>query len=98
MFRKSDPEIYKLLRLEISRQQWTLDLIPSENHVSEAVLEALGSRLTDKYSEGYPGKRYLFTRFTRFNLVTRKPRKKPRKSGQAHFSKGRYHTPPFFRG
>lgn len=58
MLKKVDPQLDKLIREEIKRQQWTLDLIPSENHVSQAVLEALGSRLTDKYSEGYPGKRY----------------------------------------
>ncbi|MBI2639812.1 MAG: serine hydroxymethyltransferase [Candidatus Sungbacteria bacterium] len=54
----SDRIIFNLIRDEIKRQQWTLDLIPSENIVSAAVLEALGSPLTNKYSEGYPGKRY----------------------------------------
>lgn len=58
MLKKTDPQIAKLIREEKKRQQWTLDLIPSENIVSEAVLEALGSELTNKYSEGYPGKRY----------------------------------------
>lgn len=48
----------KLIQEETKRQQWTLDLIPSENIVSGAVLEALGSPLGNKYSEGYPGKRY----------------------------------------
>ena len=54
----SDPEIAELIDKEISRQNEGLEMIPSENHTSQAVLEALGSRLTDKYSEGYPGKRY----------------------------------------
>lgn len=56
--KKSDPQIAKLIAEETKRQQKTLDLIPSENIVSPAVLEALGSPLTNKYSEGYPGKRY----------------------------------------
>ena len=53
-----DPDIYNLIQKEISRQSEGLEMIPSENHTSGAVLEALGSRLTDKYSEGYPGIRY----------------------------------------
>jgi glycine hydroxymethyltransferase len=56
--KKVDPELAELMRLEIERQQSTLDLIPSENIVSLAMLEAMGSPLTNKYSEGYPGKRY----------------------------------------
>lgn len=56
--KKTDPKLAKLLAMEIKRQHETLDLIPSENIVSSAVLEALGSPLTNKYSEGYPGKRY----------------------------------------
>ncbi len=57
-FIKNDPEIYNVLNLEIERQQNGLELIASENFVSPAVLEALGSPLTNKYAEGYPGKRY----------------------------------------
>jgi glycine hydroxymethyltransferase len=53
-----DPEIAKVLRLETERQAAKLELIASENFVSEAVLEAMGSPLTNKYAEGYPGKRY----------------------------------------
>jgi glycine hydroxymethyltransferase len=53
-----DPEIAKALRQEAQRQQRNLELIASENFVSEAVLEAVGSVLTNKYAEGYPGKRY----------------------------------------
>jgi len=53
-----DPEIDRAIRSEIGRQQQTLELIASENFVSEAVLEAMGSPLTNKYAEGYPGKRY----------------------------------------
>src|SRR3989338_10867933 len=53
-----DPDIYNLIQKEIARQSEGLEMIPSENHTSGAVLEALGSRLTDKYSEGYPGMRY----------------------------------------
>ncbi len=51
-------KIKKLIQKEIARQSNGLEMIPSENHTSQAVLEALGSRLTDKYSEGYPGMRY----------------------------------------
>jgi glycine hydroxymethyltransferase len=53
-----DPEIAKIIRLETERQASKLELIASENFVSEAVLEAMGSPLTNKYAEGYPGKRY----------------------------------------
>jgi glycine hydroxymethyltransferase len=53
-----DPEIYEVIRKETERQASTLELIASENFVSEAVLEAAGSVLTNKYAEGYPGKRY----------------------------------------
>src|SRR4051795_6017762 len=53
-----DPAIAELLREEATRQATGLELIPSENLVSEAVLEAMGSIFTNKYAEGYPGKRY----------------------------------------
>src|SRR2546423_7780591 len=53
-----DKEIEKLIQAEVERQTHGLEMIPSENHTSKDVLEALGSRLTDKYSEGYPGMRY----------------------------------------
>ena len=53
-----DPQIYELIRQEESRQSGSLRLIPSENYVSKAVMTATGSCLTNKYSEGYPGKRY----------------------------------------
>lgn len=56
--KKEDPEIYRLIREETLRQARNLELIASENFVSEAVLEAQGSVLTNKYAEGYPGKRY----------------------------------------
>ena len=53
-----DPEIAEIIGDEVRRQATGLELIPSENLVSEAVLEAMGSVLTNKYAEGYPGKRY----------------------------------------
>jgi glycine hydroxymethyltransferase len=55
---KNDSKIYEVLQLETERQQNKLELIASENFVSPAVLEAAGSVLTNKYAEGYPGKRY----------------------------------------
>src|ERR1035437_4195768 len=55
---QADPELASLLEAELDRQQYTLELIPSENVASPAVLEAVGSWLTDKYAEGTPGKRY----------------------------------------
>src|SRR5215475_7108603 len=54
----SDPEIAELIEAEARRQHDKIRLIPSENYVSAAVLEATGSVLTNKYSEGYPGRRY----------------------------------------
>jgi glycine hydroxymethyltransferase len=54
----TDEEIRALIDLEVKRQTEGLEMIPSENHTSAEVLNALGSRLTDKYSEGYPGMRY----------------------------------------
>ena len=56
--KKEDPEIYNAIESELRRRKEGLEMIPSENHTSLAVMEALGSVFTDKYSEGYPGKRY----------------------------------------
>ncbi len=53
-----DPKIYEIIKREEQRQKEGIELIASENYVSKAVLEAMGSILTNKYSEGYPGKRY----------------------------------------
>jgi glycine hydroxymethyltransferase len=53
-----DPQVYELIRQENARQSGSIRLIPSENYVSRAVMQASGSCLTNKYSEGYPGKRY----------------------------------------
>src|SRR5919109_1041688 len=55
---RSDPAVADLIRKEYERQSSTLELIPSENLASPAILEALGTLLTNKYAEGYPGKRY----------------------------------------
>ena len=55
---KTDPELFKAISDELKRQQNHIELIASENIVSQAVLEAQGSVLTNKYAEGYPGKRY----------------------------------------
>ena len=55
---KTDPQIYNLIKKEIARQRNSLILIPSENYASPAVLSAMGTPLSNKYSEGYPEKRY----------------------------------------
>lgn len=56
--KKIDPEIFSSLEKEIHRQEYGLELIASENYVTPAVMEAMGSIMTNKYAEGYPGKRY----------------------------------------
>jgi glycine hydroxymethyltransferase len=55
---RTDPEIARAIELDTDRQRYHLNLIASENYASRAILEALGSPLTNKYAEGYPGKRY----------------------------------------
>ena len=55
---KKDEQVFKAIQLELGRQRTKIELIASENFVSEAVMEAQGSVLTNKYAEGYPGKRY----------------------------------------
>ena len=56
--KKSDPTVYKTILDEGNRIETGIELIASENFVSKAVLQAMGSVFTNKYSEGYPGKRY----------------------------------------
>ena len=56
--RRQDPEVYASMMRELTRQQDHIELIASENFVSPAVMEAMGSHLTNKYAEGYPGARY----------------------------------------
>lgn len=56
--KNKDPEVYGLIREELERKRVGLEMIPSENFTSMAVMQAMGSILTDKYSEGYPGRRY----------------------------------------
>ena len=56
--KKTDPEVYETYVLELERQRSNIELIASENFVSPAVMAAMGSHLTNKYAEGYPGKRY----------------------------------------
>src|SRR2546421_367485 len=55
---KSDPELWEAITAENRRQEEHIELIASENYVSTSVLQAQGSQLTNKYAEGYPGKRY----------------------------------------
>ena len=58
LLKKNDPEVYKAVMDEANRQRNKIELIASENFVSETVMEANGTPLTNKYAEGYPGKRY----------------------------------------
>ena len=57
-YKKQDPEIYSIINDEISRQENELQMIASENYASKAVMDVVGSVLTNKYAEGYPNKRY----------------------------------------
>ena len=57
-FRSGDPEVFQALELEIQRQRHHLELIASENYASRSVMQAMGSHFTNKYAEGYPGRRY----------------------------------------
>lgn len=56
--KKVDTKVYEIMEMEIRRQEENIELIASENFTSKAVMEAMGSQLTNKYAEGYPGKRY----------------------------------------
>ena len=56
--KKTDPELYQILEMELLREESTLELIASENFTSQAVMEMTGGVMTNKYAEGYPGKRY----------------------------------------
>ena len=56
--KETDAEVYGIIEEEIARQQHNIELIASENFTSKAVMEAMGSPMTNKYAEGYPGKRY----------------------------------------
>ena len=58
LIKQNDDKLYDAMMEEKERQNNNIELIASENFVSEAVLEAMGSHLTNKYAEGYPGKRY----------------------------------------
>ena len=58
LIESTDPELYAAMDAELQRQRNNIELIASENFVSEAVMQACGSHLTNKYAEGYPGKRY----------------------------------------
>src|SRR5258705_4556783 len=84
-----DPEIAKAIRAETERQSRNLELIASENFVSEAVLEAVGSVMTNKYAEGYPGKRYY-----RGCAVVGIARKLATSRAQELFADGHTNDPP----
>src|SRR5882757_5172087 len=58
ILRESDPQVYEAIRAEERRQRDDLELIASENYTSRAIMEAVGSVLTNKYAEGLPGRRY----------------------------------------
>ncbi|MBR7175426.1 MAG: serine hydroxymethyltransferase, partial [Clostridia bacterium] len=58
LIRSADPQVAEAIEQELNRQRTHIELIASENFVSPAVMAAMGSCLTNKYAEGYPGKRY----------------------------------------
>ena len=58
LIEQTDPELFKAIQLENARQEHHIELIASENYASPAVMAAQGTQLTNKYAEGYPGKRY----------------------------------------
>ncbi|MHC4427800.1 MAG: serine hydroxymethyltransferase, partial [Planctomycetota bacterium] len=58
LLERHDPEVARILAAEADRQATTIELIASENHVSPLVMHAMGNCMTNKYAEGYPGKRY----------------------------------------
>ena len=58
VIRTSDPAVFQALELEVQRQRHHLELIASENYASRAVMQSMGSHFTNKYAEGYPGRRY----------------------------------------
>src|SRR5580692_2809616 len=64
-----DPEVYDAIQKELDRQNTRLELIASENFVSEAVLEATGSVFMNKYAEGYPGKRCSMPNMPTFSRI-----------------------------
>ncbi len=95
-----DPSIADLLRDEANREATGLELIPSENLVSEAVLEAMGSVFTNKYAEGYPGKRYYggcVADKSPSSFIDRSPRNSSAPStptGHLHIQRQRHRTCP----
>jgi len=74
---KTDPEVFNIIVREKERQQHRLELIASENFTSTAVMEAQGSILTNKYAEGYPGKRY-YGGCLYVDVIERSPRNAPK--------------------
>ena len=86
-----DPEIYESISQELSRQQNTLEMIASENFTSPGVLEAVGSVLTNKYAEGYPGKRY-YGGCEAVDIAENLARDRARELFQAEFSNVQPHS------
>ena len=76
---KADPTIFQLIRREVERQEQGLELIASENVVTVAVLEAMGTALTNKYAEGLPGKTCLSTSFPNTSWERISPPRGPRR-------------------
>ena len=68
LIRQADPEVADAIGLELNRQRTHVELIASENFVSPAVMAAMGTCLTNKYAEGYPGKRYYGGKKTRMKV------------------------------
>src|SRR5258707_10324595 len=86
-----DPEIFGALRKETERQDSQIELIASENFTSEAILQAAGSILTNKYAEGYPGKRY-YGGFAHFHAIENLARQRAKKLFGAEYGNVQPHS------
>src|ERR1700747_3636464 len=86
-----DPEIFEQIRQETERQNSRLELIASENFTSEAILEAAGSVLTNKYAEGYPGRRY-YGGCERMNVIENLARERAKKLYRAEYANVQPHS------
>src|SRR4051812_49981677 len=89
--KQQDAEVFDAVKKELGRQHTQLEMIASENHVSRAILDTVGTVLTNKYAEGYPGKRYYGG-----GEVVDLSEKKPRDRAQKNFCAPGGHAQPHF--